>query len=302
MGKATTPTDRQSRRHNPLQDDILATGPLKNKAPKRKKGKNSDEEDNGEGFVDATRSRTILKLGRELAEEDGSAKPQAAVKPTVDLFGIESRYGTDVGDEQAYDDEEAWGEEDEIVEEIEIDPEDLETYRKFLPEAEDDPAAMLNQHGWGSKGPDDEMAGGGTNLTELILEKIAAHEAAEARKAAGVPVRDEEYELPPKVVEVYTKYVPQIGSRRKFVANRLIGLDSFCRDTRAAPCQNPSKFCQLCLIGRTLLRLRNPKSGRRTLFTKRRGSFLLRSPSSARSSWSLLSSTRSARISTRTRS
>ncbi|WQF80261.1 Putative bystin [Colletotrichum destructivum] len=216
MGKATTPTDRQSRRHNPLQDDILATGPLKNKAPKKKKGKTTDDDDdNGEGFVDATRSRTILRLGRELADEDGTAKPEVAAKPTVDLFGIESRYGVDVGgEEQAYEDEEAWGEEDEIVEEVEIDPEDLETYRKFLPESEDDPAAMLNQHGWGSKGPDDEMAGGGTNLTELILEKIAAHEAAEARKAAGVPVIDEDYQLPPKVIEVYTK-IGHILSRYK---------------------------------------------------------------------------------------
>ncbi|TDZ26914.1 Uncharacterized protein Cob_v000758 [Colletotrichum orbiculare MAFF 240422] len=207
MGKATTPTDRQTRRHNPLQDDILATGPLKNKVGKKKKGKNSDDEDNGDHFVDAARSRNILRLGRELAEEDAPAKPEAAAKPGVDLFGIESRYGADVGgDEQTYDDEETWGDDDEVVEEVEIDPEDLETYRKFLPDAEDDPAAMLNQHGWGNKGPDEDMAGGGTNLTELILEKIAAHEAAEARKAAGVSAVDEEdYQLPPKVIDVYTK-------------------------------------------------------------------------------------------------
>lgn len=205
MGKATTPTDRQSRRHNPLQDDILATGPLKSKVPKKKKGKDGDE-GNGDHFVDATRSRTILRLGRELADEDAPAKPEASAKPGVDLFGIESRYGVDVGsDEQTYEEEEAWGEEDEVVEEIEIDPEDLETYRKFLPEAEEDPADMLNDAGWGSKGGDEDMAGGGTNLTELILEKIAAHEAAEARKAAGVPVDAVDYQLPPKVVDVYTK-------------------------------------------------------------------------------------------------
>lgn len=189
-----------------MQDDILATGPLKNKVGKKKKGKNSDDEDNGDHFVDATRSRTILRLGRELADEDGYSKPEAAAKPTIDLFGIESRYGADVGaDEQTHEDEEAWGHEDEIVEEVEIDPEDLETYRRFLPEAEEDPADMLSQAGWGSNGADEDMAGGGTNLTELILEKIAAHEAAEARKAAGVPVDDDNYQLPPKVIDVYTK-------------------------------------------------------------------------------------------------
>ncbi|KAH7353767.1 bystin [Plectosphaerella cucumerina] len=201
MGKATTPTDRQARRHNPLADDILSTGPLKNKAPKRKKGKK--DEDDEETYVDANQSRNILRLGRELADEDAAARP-AAPKPTVDLFGIESRYGAEAPDDDArFEDDEAWGDDDEVVEEVEVDPEDLEMYRRFMPEA-DEPADMLNAAGWGSKDADDGMGGGSTNLTELILEKIAAHEASSARQAAGAPV-DEAYELPPKVVEAYTK-------------------------------------------------------------------------------------------------
>jgi essential nuclear protein 1 len=43
----------------------------------------------------------------------------------------------------------------------------------------------------------------------LILEKIAAHEAAQAANGGGVqnvpgPI-DEDFEIPPKVVEVYSK-------------------------------------------------------------------------------------------------
>lgn len=202
MGKAITPTDRQARRHNPLQDDILATGPLRNKA-KKKRGKKDDDE-SGEHYVDASQSRNILRLGRELADEDDAQKP--AAQPKVNLFAIESRYGAEaLDDDRQYDDEEAWGDEEEEVEEIELDPEDLETYRKFFPDSEDEPAAMLRDAGWGSKGGQDEDmgGGGGTNLTELILEKIAEHEAAEARREAGLP--EENYELPPKVIEAYSK-------------------------------------------------------------------------------------------------
>ncbi|KAM0328224.1 hypothetical protein ACHAQA_005633 [Verticillium albo-atrum] len=209
MGKAAPTAERQARRHNPLQDDILATGILKNKAPKVKKGKKTHEDD--ENFVDARQSQNILRLGRELAEEDEA--PKSAAKPAVDLFSIESRYGVEAPDEERrFDDDEAWGDDDEVVEEIELDPEDLEMYRKFMPDAGEEPSDMLKEAGWDTKGGDDEMGGGGTNLTELILEKIAAHEAAEARREAGLPVDD--YELPAKVVEAYSK-IGQILSRYK---------------------------------------------------------------------------------------
>ena len=47
----------------------------------------------------------------------------------------------------------------------------------------------------------------GTNLADLILEKIAAHEAATGRRPMIEKDRDPEHvlELPPKVVEVYSK-------------------------------------------------------------------------------------------------
>jgi essential nuclear protein 1 len=196
MPKATTPTaGRQTRRHNPLEDDIVATGLLRTKPGKRK---SKDAEDSEEHFIDSKASRNILRIGRELAEEDNVDKP--VQKPTVDSFGYGSRFDDDVAVEaKTYDDDEAWGDDDEIVEEIEVDPEDLETYKKFMPDDEDD----LLKHGW-DRQPSGEEEGESVNLADLILKKIAAHEAGGSR-ADELQAPDEDYELPPKVVEVYTK-------------------------------------------------------------------------------------------------
>lgn len=198
MPKATTPRDeRQVKRHNPLEDDILATGVLRTK-PGKKRSKNSEDAD--ESFVDSKASKNILRIGRELAEEDNASRTASAPAPTIDSFGYNSRFGDEfpAEDGQAFDEEETWGDEEEIVEEVEVDPEDLEMYKKFMPDEEDD----LLKHGWDRK-PTGEEQGESVNLADLIMQKIAAHEAAEARKEAGMPVDD--YELPPKVVEAYTK-------------------------------------------------------------------------------------------------
>lgn len=183
------------RRHNPLEDDMVATGVLRTKTAKKKSKTSNDEEEN---FVDSRASRNILRMGRELAEEENPTK--LATKPTVDTFGYDSRFDDEVEDEnKVYDDDETWGDDDEIVEEIEVDPNDLDMYKKFMPDEEDD----LLKHGWDQKPSGEEEEEEPVNLADLILEKIAAHEAAQARREVGVP--DETYELPPKVVEVYTK-------------------------------------------------------------------------------------------------
>jgi essential nuclear protein 1 len=109
-----------------------------------------------------------------------------------------------LSDDAGQDAAEDWGDEDEIVEEIELDPEDLETYSKFFP-AQEDP---LLRQGWGGEADDDE-GGESTNLADLILEKIAAHEASQGGRGDAQfmngAVPDEDFEMPPKVVEVYTK-------------------------------------------------------------------------------------------------
>ncbi|KFY81956.1 hypothetical protein V500_10934 [Pseudogymnoascus sp. VKM F-4518 (FW-2643)] len=197
---AMSRTAQTGRRHNALENDLLATGPLKNKAPKRK---SRHEEEGGEKFVDAKASRKILRIGQELAAEDEQEQGSGVAKNTA--FDFESRLEEDdLSDDAGQDVAEDWGDEDEIVEEIELDPEDLETYSKFFPIQED----PLLRQGWGGEADDDE-GGESTNLADLILEKIAAHEASQGGRGDAQfmngAVPDEDFELPPKVVEVYTK-------------------------------------------------------------------------------------------------
>ena len=202
MPKATTPVaaGRQERRHNPLEDDLTATGILKSKSPKRK----SRHEDEEEKFVDSRASRKILRIAQELADDDENEQNIQQGEKINAAFDLSSRFETSEGEEEYEDDGEIWGDEDEMIEEIELDPNDQETFNKFFP-AEDDP---LLQTGWGGRNSD-EQGGQTTNLAALILEKIDAFEAARARAAGGVEPEpmDSDFEIPPKVVEVYTQLV-----------------------------------------------------------------------------------------------
>ena len=60
-----------------------------------------------------------------------------------------------------------------------------------------------------SRPSQDSRGGQGTNLTDLILEKIAAHEATQTSQPAvqGSGESEDAVELPAKVVEVYSKLV-----------------------------------------------------------------------------------------------
>ena len=83
----------------------------------------------------------------------------------------------------------------------EIDPIDLDLYNKFMP-SESDPMLDSNRD-------TSTQSGEGTNLADLILEKIALHEATtphEPRIQGGGAPKDA-VEMPAKVVEVYSKYV-----------------------------------------------------------------------------------------------
>ncbi|PFH60989.1 hypothetical protein XA68_18462 [Ophiocordyceps unilateralis] len=208
MPKTSAPVvDRQARRHNPLEDDILTSGLLRSKPnKKRPRGQDADE-----GFVDSRASRDILRIGRELVDEEAAERAATTTEPIVDSFGYDSRFDeaeADADAAHAYGDDDDWGDEEEAVEEIEIDPQDLETYSKFMPDKNEDD---LLKHGWDRR-PTGNEQGESVNLADLILEKIAAYEASEARKEAGLPA--EEHQLPPRVIEAYTK-VGQILSRYK---------------------------------------------------------------------------------------
>ncbi|WPG99285.1 Hypothetical protein R9X50_00209800 [Acrodontium crateriforme] len=200
---------RAERRHNPLAEEYAPTAPLKQKAGKKRKSLSEDKDQ--DGFVDSKASRRILDLGQELAGEDEAEReakrPATASDPA---FSFENRFSIEGEDEEdlaaelgEYDDDDAWGSEEE-VEEIEVDPSDLEMFNRFNPSF--DPAILLQPN----QGEDDgEAQGPGTNLADLILEKIAAHEAEQgqggARHVQGGGDPDDAVELPAKVVEVYTQ-------------------------------------------------------------------------------------------------
>ena len=79
-------------------------------------------------------------------------------------------------------------------------PGDLDLFNRFMAPHEDDVLPMTN----GSMEEDKA-----TNLADLILERIAAHEAAQLRDQVnqGGDLYEDAMELPAKVVEVYSKYV-----------------------------------------------------------------------------------------------
>ncbi|KAK1071961.1 snoRNA-binding rRNA-processing protein [Friedmanniomyces endolithicus] len=204
---------RHERRHNPLSEEYSPTTPLKQKAGKKRK-QSHGEENAPEGYVDSKASRRILDLGQGLADEDEAereAKRPATASSVFDGLGggfprdvvsdDEGEGGVEVGE---YDNEEAWGSEEE-VEEIEVDPQDLDTFNKFNPSF--DPATLLNDR------PDDEEPP--TNLADLILSKIAAHEAQQQLNPSstttalphilGGGLPEDAILLPPKVIEVYTQ-------------------------------------------------------------------------------------------------
>ncbi|KAK4109677.1 Bystin-domain-containing protein [Canariomyces notabilis] len=205
MPKATTPTSSHKRRHNPLEDDLLATGVLKNREgrPSKRAAKAHSED---QAYVDAKASRKILAMSRDLLEEEDAQRSthnNNASAPSAFDFDP-SRLETGSDQEEDFANDEAWGDEEDVVEEVEVDAADLETFNQFItPTMNDDP---LLTHGWDGKPSGDSTAQGpGTNLADLILSKIAEKEAMQGGRHEEMNPVEEDYELPPKVVEVFTK-------------------------------------------------------------------------------------------------
>lgn len=220
--------------------------------------------------MDSKASRKILRIAQGLADED---EAENQVQKSNPAFDFESRF-EDEDDQEPYEDQEAWGDEEEEVDFDELSPADQAMFAKFMPEQEDE----LLRTGWDGKAEDEEE--GTTNLADLILEKIAQKEAREARlggsggQAAG-PV-DNDFEIPAKVVEVYTKYISsEIVAVRQF-ANWAAELVSFYRDTSQESFRNHSRSSLPSHTGKIFSTLHDLKNGHRTLFTKQpKSSFLV---------------------------
>ncbi|KAL8757595.1 MAG: hypothetical protein Q9184_004166 [Pyrenodesmia sp. 2 TL-2023] len=195
--RARSVSSRKAHRHNPLSEDIVATGPLRTISKKRK----ARPEDDENKFVDSKSSRKILKIGQDLVDEvDG----ESIIQPPNPAFAFESRFGDEEAAEAGQDHgEEAWGDEDEVVvEEIEIDPNDVSLFNKFMPTTTSQDHILQP-----TMGGEREQESQSRNLAEIILERIAAHEATQNGRSmiqgGGAP--EDAVEIPVKVVEVYSK-------------------------------------------------------------------------------------------------
>lgn len=199
------PRRSKSQSRQSLADEYTAPSVKTAKSPKR--GRADDEEQH---YVDGKQSRKVLRLAKSLEDEDEeSRRQQLPVKPNA-AFSFESRFppqepgfGEDADTWQGADDEdeEAWGDEegeDEVVEEVDAD--DLDIFNKLNP-TNDDPILR------GGEAPNE---GESTNLADLILAKIAEHEAKQGGDDGKLPDRadlnePDDIELPEKVVEVYSQ-------------------------------------------------------------------------------------------------
>ncbi|KAK8052089.1 rRNA processing protein Bystin [Apiospora rasikravindrae] len=181
MPKATTPNSRKAR-HDPLENEYLATGILK--APKQRKSKGGKDNEREEGFIDAKASRKILQIGRELQEENEAAPPRPPTEASA--FGFDSRFEDEAND-AFEDDGDVWNDDDDVVEEEEIEVDDLATF---------------NRPGAG-RGPGAKHQLSGLDYGENSSPRIWKWWSDSRTKRSRPP--DEEFELPPKVVEVYTK-------------------------------------------------------------------------------------------------
>jgi essential nuclear protein 1 len=207
---------RRARRQKPLEEDLLATGPLRTASGKRKR-QDEQEDSDDQFYVDAKSSSKVLRLGRELLDEE-SAAADAASHPSANNSALDFRSRTADDEEEdqegkILDDGEVWGDEDEVLEEDDhIEPEDLQTFHKFLPEAK----ISLLEGSWGGDDADttDQDEKNGVSLADLILEKIAQHEARQDGDREPQPADDEDVEISPKVIEVYSK-IGEILSRYK---------------------------------------------------------------------------------------
>jgi len=218
-------------RHNPLSQDIETSGGrLRTTSITGKRKSRSDDDNKGDGYIDSRSSKKILSIAQDLADEDAAERHAASKsRPTKDTFEFDSRFGEEDLNEEEYkgaeDNEDDWFPEEGVVEE-EMDPEELAVYKKFLPEGDEfegfaPSLANLSTNDRAARvQPDPDNTEETTNLTDLILQRIAEKEARDAADAEGKPLifgggaPEDAVEIPAKALDTFEK-VGQILSRYK---------------------------------------------------------------------------------------
>ena len=183
-----TAQPRAHRRHNPLHEELLETSQGPGHLRKVARNKRKEKSERPEDYVDSGLSKRILLLAKEQQDEIAEERAAAtAIGADAFLGGAQMRFQEEEeSDEGEYGDDGFEDEEDEEVEEVEVDEGDEELFNRFMPHGDQQEQRI--------------------SLADKILEKIAEHEAKLAGKG-GAAQEDAAPALPPKVVEVYTKYV-----------------------------------------------------------------------------------------------
>lgn len=232
-GIAAKMSKTASRHHSTtLEQDVTTEGGrLRTRSITGKRKSRSDEKPAGDGYIDAQSSRKILAIAQELADEDEKDRKAVAkaisTNPAFDFDSRQEEEDTENGGAQ-FDEEEEWLPEDEEQAD-DVDPEDLAMYSKFLPEGAQfaDIAPSLAHLSTSGRKMDElsddngAIEGQTTNLTDLILQRIAEKEAMQDAASSGQPrhfmgggAPEDAVEIPLKVVETFTK-IAQILSRYK---------------------------------------------------------------------------------------
>ena len=226
-------TSVASKRHSiPLGDEISeAGGRLRTKSITGKRKSRAEDDERGDGYIDAHSSRKILAISQELAKEEAleQEKSAKAARPNV-AFGLESRLlDADPAHQDQQDDEEDEWLPEEDVSDNDVDPEDLAVYNRFLADREEDVDFAPSLARLSTVGDQDEADlasasrpvndGETTNLADIILQRIAEKEALEStfsRRSQPLPPDHEPdpTDIPPQAVEAYEK-VGQFLSRYK---------------------------------------------------------------------------------------
>jgi essential nuclear protein 1 len=132
-----------SRRHNPLAEDLSPTVKPYTKATTShtRKRKSRSFEENGSGYIDASSSRKILAMAKDLGEADAAERDGPAVPNAAFIIKSRSADGVAADDQDEHQgngesDGSEWMPDEDLVEE-DVDPADLSVYRKFFSQSAD---------------------------------------------------------------------------------------------------------------------------------------------------------------------
>jgi hypothetical protein len=255
------------RRHNPLHEELLETSHGPGQLRKVARNKRKEKQERAEEYVDSGLSKRILQLAKEQQDEIAEERAAATAIGADAFLGrtgaaptrFQVRQEEEESDEGEFEDD---GFEDyDVDEEIHVDGDDEELFNRFVPQ----------------DGHQEQRI----SLADKILEKIAEHEAKLAGAGGAGSTQDDAPALPPKVVDVYTKYALLVAMQCVGVGFMADGShaesESCSRDINPESRRRRSRSPLRCGIGRRYCSSPDRTSGRRMRATRRQSCLLRKS-------------------------